>query len=116
MFAVRLARAATQKMGVIKVEGAYHGGNDILLVSTLVPSNIKAGSDWMPSSVVESAGIPAGANVFGLFETTKSDGTGLGLPIAREIAVAHGGGIEFALVEPHGTVFTVDLPRNGPAV
>jgi glutamate-1-semialdehyde 2,1-aminomutase len=60
MYAVRLARAATKKYGVLKVEGAYHGANDILLVSTAVPSNVSAGPDWMPSSIVESMGIPPG--------------------------------------------------------
>ena len=61
MYAVRLARAATGKMGVLKVEGAYHGANDMLLVSTAVPTSTAAGPAWMPSSVVESAGIPEGA-------------------------------------------------------
>jgi len=61
MYAVRLARAATGKMGVLKVEGAYHGANDMLLVSTAVPTSTAAGPEWMPSSVVESAGIPEGA-------------------------------------------------------
>jgi len=61
MYAVRLARAATGKMGVLKVEGAYHGANDMLLVSTGVPTNTPAGPEWMPSSTVESAGIPDGA-------------------------------------------------------
>ena len=53
-----LARAATRKYGIIKVEGAYHGGADPFLVSTGVPSNTPAGPDWMPSTIVESAGIP----------------------------------------------------------
>ena len=61
MYAVRLARAATNKMGVIKVEGAYHGASDVLMVSCAVPSNTAAGPDWMPSSIVESTGIPPGA-------------------------------------------------------
>lgn len=59
MYAVRLARGATRKMGVIKVEGAYHGGSDILMHSTSVPTNIATGPDWMPSSIVESQGIPS---------------------------------------------------------
>ncbi len=62
MYAVRLARAATQKLGVLKVEGAYHGANDMLLVSCAVPQNTPAGPEWMPSSYVESAGIPPGAS------------------------------------------------------
>jgi signal transduction histidine kinase len=37
---------------------------------------------------------------------------GLGLFIAREIADAHGGAIEVASTEQHGTTFTVTLPRN----
>jgi glutamate-1-semialdehyde 2,1-aminomutase len=60
MYAVRLARAATRKFGVLKVEGAYHGASDILLVSCAVPSNVPAGPAWMPSSIVESMGIPPG--------------------------------------------------------
>ena len=59
MYAVRLARAATKKMGVIKVEGAYHGCSDMLLASTGVPTDTAAGPAWMPSTIVESAGIPA---------------------------------------------------------
>ena len=62
MYAVRLARAATKKYGVLKVEGAYHGASDILLVSTGVPSSVPAGPDWMPSSIVESEGIPPGTS------------------------------------------------------
>ena len=60
-YAVRLARAATNKLGVIKVEGAYHGASDTLMVSCALPSNTPAGPNWMPSSIVESAGIPPGA-------------------------------------------------------
>ena len=44
---------------------------------------------------------------FALFETTKRDGSGLGLSIAR-IVEAHGGGLSFARLEPHGTVFPID--------
>ena len=58
MYAVRLARGATKKMGVLKVEGAYHGCSDMLLYSTSVPTNTSAGPDWMPSTNVESQGIP----------------------------------------------------------
>lgn len=59
-------------------------------------------------------GVPDGIDVFALFETTKREGTGLGLPIVRQIATAHGGGLEFARLEPHGTRFVLDLPVRGP--
>ncbi|MCC6202479.1 MAG: PAS domain-containing protein [Gammaproteobacteria bacterium] len=59
-------------------------------------------------------GIPGGVNIFGLFETTKPGGTGLGLPICRQIIAKHGGAIDFAPVAPRGTVFQVELPIHGP--
>ena len=37
---------------------------------------------------------------------------GLGLFVAREIALAHGGGISAGSTAEHGTVFTVSLPRK----
>jgi PAS domain S-box-containing protein len=41
-------------------------------------------------------------------------GTGLGLHIARELAMAHGGGITVASREGVGAAFTVSLPAAGP--
>jgi two-component system sensor kinase FixL len=60
-------------------------------------------------------GFPTSIEGFRLFETTKPNGTGLGLAVARQIVTAHGGEIGFASVAPHGTVFHIDLPRHGPA-
>jgi two-component system sensor kinase FixL len=59
-------------------------------------------------------GIASGLDVFGLFETTKPNGTGLGLPICKQIVQAHGGGIEYARQLPAGTIFRIELPTNGP--
>jgi signal transduction histidine kinase len=50
------------------------------------------------------------AKLFKPYFTTKSGGTGLGLPTARRIVEAHQGRIE-ALSEPgKGTEFTITLP------
>ena len=42
--------------------------------------------------------------------STKAEGTGLGLPIARQIAVAHGGSLTIASVPGDGTRVEVRLP------
>jgi signal transduction histidine kinase len=60
------------------------------------------------------SGIAPGIEMFKLFETTKPLGTGIGLPVSREIIEAHGGTIAFAANEPRGTVFVLELPVGGP--
>jgi signal transduction histidine kinase len=54
-------------------------------------------------------GIEPGVDVFDLFVTTKDDGTGLGLPIAKRIVEAHGGTLSFESLPGVGTTFTVAL-------
>ncbi len=44
--------------------------------------------------------------------STKPDGTGLGLPIARRIAAAHGGSLTLAQADTGGAVATVSLPLD----
>jgi heavy metal sensor kinase len=43
---------------------------------------------------------------------TRTDGAGLGLPIARWVAEAHGGRLELARSDAGGSTFVVDLPRE----
>jgi signal transduction histidine kinase len=50
--------------------------------------------------------------LFTPFATTKPDGIGLGLVLARELVQAHGGTLEWHAAEP-GTAFVVELPRTG---
>jgi signal transduction histidine kinase len=60
-------------------------------------------------------GVPSGAQAH-LFEafsgSTRPGGTGLGLPIAREIMRAHGGDIELASTGTDGTAFRLTLPMG----
>ena len=44
----------------------------------------------------------------GLADSHRS--VGLGLSLCRSIALAHGGSIEVAAADPHGSVFTIELP------
>jgi signal transduction histidine kinase len=65
--------------------------------------------------VDDGPGVASDVDVFRLFETTKALGTGIGLAVAKQIVLAHGGGIEFANVDPHGAAFTIELPVGGAA-
>jgi hypothetical protein len=53
-------------------------------------------------------------NIFRPFYTTKGDGTGLGLSLARRIVEEHGGHINVASTVGKGTRFVVTLPIHAP--
>lgn len=48
--------------------------------------------------------------IFDPFRSTKPNGTGLGLPMSRTIAQAHGGAVQYQAVAPRGACFTLTLP------
>jgi len=54
------------------------------------------------------------ANIFRPFFTTKGNGTGLGLSLARRIVEEHHGRIEVASTVGKGSKFTVLLPFHAP--
>ena len=57
-------------------------------------------------------GLPLdiGMDIFSLLTTTKPGRLGLGLPVARQIAVDHGGTLNYTCRLDHGTTFTFTLP------
>ena len=57
MYALRTARAATGKLGVVKIEGGYHGSYDPLMVSAKPPLD-KAGDPNSPNTVPLNATVP----------------------------------------------------------
>ncbi|MEM6996768.1 MAG: PAS domain S-box protein [Myxococcota bacterium] len=62
-------------------------------------------------SIADSGtGIADDVDIFAPFATTKAAGTGLGLPIVREIIAAHGGTVRYHSEPGAGTTFEVELP------
>jgi two-component system, NtrC family, sensor kinase len=57
-------------------------------------------------------GIPAESadQVFKSFFSTKSTGTGLGLPLVRQICIAHGGDARLEETSPAGSTFVLSVP------
>jgi signal transduction histidine kinase len=55
------------------------------------------------------------SNIFRPFYTTKGNGTGLGLSLARRIVEEHHGHLEVSSVVGNGSTFTVTLPFHMPA-
>ncbi len=62
----------------------------------------------------DGPGIPEASQerIFEVFYSSRGGGTGLGLPIARQIVERHGGHIELESSVGVGTKFTIRLPRR----
>ncbi len=58
-------------------------------------------------------GVNCGANIFEPFITTKSTGTGLGLPIVKNIIDKHHGSIKLVTSKQGETLFEIILPSRG---
>jgi CheY-like chemotaxis protein len=89
------AIAAARPRGAITV--STHADEERVWVS------IRDDGPGMPPEVADRAFQP--------FFTTKEERLGLGLGIARELAIAHGGDIAAHSVEGVGTIVTLTLPR-----
>jgi signal transduction histidine kinase len=97
---MNLSRNAVQALadgGLISV-GAWQAGNDLVI-----------------ELADTGKGIPtaARAHLFEAFSgSARPGGTGLGLPIVREIMRAHGGDVELVQTGVEGTVFRLTLPAH----
>ncbi|GEM_PF-452691 len=75
---------------------------------------LRAEGDRVVLTIVDNGcGIPDDLDVFAPFNTTKPQGTGLGLPIVQQIVAAHAGRITYESLRGKGTTFTVSLPVAG---
>jgi two-component system nitrogen regulation sensor histidine kinase NtrY len=63
------------------------------------------------------AGVPEDRRdqIFVPFYTTKAGGSGIGLNLARHIALGHGGQLELRPHSPRGSIFVLTLPQGTPA-
>ena len=99
MSALRLARAATGRPGVIKFDGCYHGHADAFLVS--------AGSGVATLGLPDSPGVPASA----VQHTSSVPFNDLGA--VEKVFAAHHDGIAAVIVEPVVGNAGVLLPEPG---
>ncbi len=85
---------------------------------TLRTRRVETGHKISPCVEVSVAdtgtGIPAEQveKIFDLFFTTKSSGSGLGLPLSRRIVEDHGGTLTVASALGKGSLFTLHLPLS----
>jgi glutamate-1-semialdehyde 2,1-aminomutase len=99
MSAVRLARAATGRMGIVKFEGCYHGHGDSFL--------IKAGSGAATFGQPSSPGVTPGTAA-DTFNATYND-----LASVEAILAAHGNQVAAIIVEPVAANMGTVLPADG---
>jgi len=74
------------------------------------------GEAWRLVLADNGPGLPerARAHLFQPFSgSARLGGAGLGLPIARELAQAHGGDLTLVSTGPEGSVFELRLPIGG---
>jgi signal transduction histidine kinase len=109
---------ATQAMRTARAAGkdARHGGCDELIIRT--ESKRRDGRDWVFVHVTDTGpGLDTATapRIFQPYFSTKSGGTGLGLPTARRIVEEHGGVIQVYGEPGRGCDFVISLPAEGGA-
>ena len=99
MTALRIARAATGRPGIIKFDGCYHGHSDSMLV--------RAGSGAMTLGVPDSAGVPAELAALTMVATYNS------IDSVEELFRNNHDRIAAVIVEPIAANMGVVLPEAG---
>jgi len=100
-----LFRRVMENLIINAIQAMEHGGTLTLKTSEL--------SGHISITISDTGvGIPPSAKerIFEPLFTTKSKGTGLGLPVCKRLVEAHGGTISVKETSPAGTTFEVLLP------
>lgn len=106
LHALRLARGFTGRDKIIKVEGAYHGVHDTVMVS-VKPRREQAGDPTAPTPVPAGRGIPA-ATVENTLVVPFND-----LGALERMFDAHPGQVAAVIVEPIMMNIGVCMPEEG---
>src|SRR5215472_14898000 len=106
MHAIRLARGVTGRDRIIKMEGAYHGVHDSVLVSVKPKSN-QYGDASAPNQVPSSAGVPAPTVQNTLVAPFNN------LAAVERLFAQHSGEIAAVIVEPIMMNVGICMPEEG---
>jgi signal transduction histidine kinase len=105
----RVQQVASNLIGNALQHGDPSGGVTIRLLGTAPESVILSVAN---EGVIPADVLPSIFDPFRSGEAGRSQGLGLGLYIAQQIAIAHHGHIEVESSADTGTVFTVRMPRR----
>lgn len=105
--AIRLARAATGRTHIVKIEGSYHGGTDHLLVSIGGAPAEAMGPGEAPASTADSAGLLPSSTEHTVVVQFND------LEAMRAAFDRHDGDVAGVIVEPVMTNGGVIPPRPG---
>ena len=93
------------------IANAAAATRDVAVPALALRANVAKGGRTVIEVIDNGCGVPDDLrqDIFLPFFTTKADGTGVGLSLARQIALAHGGALTCEAVEPAGTRFRLVL-------
>ncbi len=106
MHSLRLARAATGRSKIVKMEGGYHGGHDAISVSVKPKSN-QFGDPENPTPVVSSAGVLKGTTDATLVAPFNN------LPAMERLFARHPNEIAAVILEPIMMNIAFCMPDEG---
>lgn len=106
MTAIRVARAATGKEVIAKVEGSYHGHVDYLMYSVLPGADVLGGRDT-PSAAPKSTGVPKDLDQW-IRVVPFNDAAAL-----EQLFIAEGDKIAAFILEPVMMNIGIVLPQPG---